>query len=1085
MSGIAPTRFVTQARLLEIHIEYCSSCGFRDMADGVEDALEQSFGAQVGVTLESGRGGSLEVTTNNKATVIHSRLVSKTDPDIGAIIKKVRSLLADPTVQAQAVARQADTASKARRDAQNLTDGEADAIVKNLSRAQPVVVFAHASKPMWASTKAVLATGSINYTLVDLEGRLDGERLAEALVRATRSSSLPAVFSNGVYVGSHEEVARRVAAGGLDASAGASSGNHGGSGAGASVIVDVQASKIGHDGLKYVLANTVPRKQVPSTPFRLPLFMRWPLFWFPYNVNAVAAQITGLLVCAGSVICAIFADRWWGRLLIAAMFTDVTLRVVFGGRGSFLGTLADAMAEAFQVHITPGPPKQFAQMISWMMLAGATLSVFKPHWPGMSDSATGTDTSDANVIAGRVFLAGLAGACGLEGFLDFCLGCWFYKIFQKLGLFSKDPSAKCDESAAEVKAGLNYFRKHDSAAPRGALVRFVERMLGFQYMPKSEAQRKDDFNIIRHCSVTYFAMPMGLSSLAFAFKITHLSHTAFNTLQFDRGLWVGVAILAAVVFCIVLGLYLAKVVLYWRKVQTEFECPIRGHSFAAITLTMQMFAGLLADSESTINTQFAEVLFWASGPANAILAAVIVARWIFRPHHRSTMNPGWMMAPVGCLICGAVFPMINARYTEPAFFFFSFGILFWIILLPMVLQGATFSMLNNRLRHGVFILLAAPAAALVSYLSVTGSLFGEFDTFAKFLFYFTLVMLLLMLVLLLNSFFFRTKWSMDYWMSSFPTSALCMACALYNAQLPNSVWAEWLLYQSLALACVTNLVLCAHTLAGLVGRQGVFVYESLPSPNQWGVISHFAMRGALANMVTLSKNLADPTTCRKFVEMFNMYKTTFLGHAVYEDTVLFPAGEEMFPGVSDMVSCDHHRESQTMEALGGLVAQLAPSLNIEVLSPSSIKVQYKDVSPVPLQAHEAVVASPNLTAQVQQLTLHMSQAHNEHMDLEEQHFVPSLRKNTGAQRAKAIGRAMFACIPADTWRKILPFIVTNFEMHHNRVAFVSSFVANMPERAQLFGHWIYEGVTPALWDRISVDVPDIIPKGLPGHSHQY
>ncbi len=79
-------------------------------------------------------------------------------------------------------------------------------------------------------------------------------------------------------------------------------------------------------------------------------------------------------------------------------------------------------------------------------------------------------------------------------------------------------------------------------------------------------------------------------------------------------------------------------------------------------------------------------------------------------------------------------------------------------------------------------------------------------------------------------------------MTGFPTSALCIACALYHAQLPHSVWAEWLLYQSLALTCATHLLLSAHTLAGLLGRQGVFVIEKMPLPQQWGMLSHNAMR---------------------------------------------------------------------------------------------------------------------------------------------------------------------------------------------------------------------------------------------------
>jgi hypothetical protein len=50
-------------------------------------------------------------------------------------------------------------------------------------------------------------------------------------------------------------------------------------------------------------------------------------------VNGVSAQLTGVFVCGLSIVCAIFAEQWWCRILIAAMFTDTTLRILFGGRG--------------------------------------------------------------------------------------------------------------------------------------------------------------------------------------------------------------------------------------------------------------------------------------------------------------------------------------------------------------------------------------------------------------------------------------------------------------------------------------------------------------------------------------------------------------------------------------------------------------------------------------------------------------------------------------------------------------------------------------------------------------------------------
>lgn len=87
-----------------------------------------------------------------------------------------------------------------------------------------------------------------------------------------------------------------------------------------------------------------------------------------------------------------------------------------------------------------------------------------------------------------------------------------------------------------------------------------------------------------------------------------------------------------------------------------------------------------------VQYQFAAFLWWASGPLNMVLGAVVMARWIYRPHYRASVNPAWIMAPVSNLVTAAVFPMIHKAYADPAHLFFAFGILSWIILLTITLQ---------------------------------------------------------------------------------------------------------------------------------------------------------------------------------------------------------------------------------------------------------------------------------------------------------------------------------------------------------------------------------------------------------------
>ena len=80
---------------------------------------------------------------------------------------------------------------------------------------------------------------------------------------------------------------------------------------------------------------------------------------------------------------------------------------------------------------------------------------------------------------------------------------------------------------------------------------------------------------------------------------------------------------------------------------------------------------------------------------------------------------------------------------------------------------------------------------------------------------------------------------------------------------------------------------------------------------------------------------------------------------------------------------------------------------------------------------------------------------------------------------------MFASVPIPAWRKILPFVVNYIDIHPRRVQFLTLLSTSMPERAQLIGTLVYEGVDQIMWDRCAADVPAIIPRTVPGHWHLY
>lgn len=74
-----------------------------------------------------------------------------------------------------------------------------------------------------------------------------------------------------------------------------------------------------------------------------------------------------------------------------------------------------------------------------------------------------------------------------------------------------------------------------------------------------------------------------------------------------------------------------------------------------------------------------------------------------------------------------------------------------------------------------------------------------------------------------------------------------------------------------------------------------------------------ARRPALKKLVDMSTNLADPATAKAFAELFYGYKMVFDSHAAYEEGVLFPTAEEVFPGVTEVVQHDHMRETAQIQ----------------------------------------------------------------------------------------------------------------------------------------------------------------------------
>ena len=182
-----------------------------------------------------------------------------------------------------------------------------------------------------------------------------------------------------------------------------------------------------------------------------------PLFWFPPKVNGHAVRMTGVLTCATALTSvATFFLTWWGQYIALALAFDFCMRILAGSRFSFLGQLAGLLVSSLEPKPRMGRPKQFAgkrmlrrgksmQFFCSSLTFGLAFAVL-PGFPPLACCGLMFSTLAAvgyfvpfpyHEYVGAAFCAMLAGASGMEGFLDFCLGCVFFKIGIQLGIFPK------------------------------------------------------------------------------------------------------------------------------------------------------------------------------------------------------------------------------------------------------------------------------------------------------------------------------------------------------------------------------------------------------------------------------------------------------------------------------------------------------------------------------------------------------------------------------------------------------------------------------------------------------------------------
>ncbi len=262
--------------------------------------------------------------------------------------------------------------------------------------------------------------------------------------------------------------------------------------------------------------------------------------------------------------------------------------------------------------------------------------------------------------------------------------------------------------------------------------------------------------------ISFFSIILGLTGFSIAFqKVEEIIQLPFHLSGFF--VWFTVA-----VFFLLTVVYLYKFIKLPQEVKNEFNHPIKLNFFPTFPISFLLLSIAFLGVDNDISKYM-----WFTGVITLFFVTVkILSIWMEKDKFQIThMSPAWFIPPVGSMVV----PVSGVSHYshEPLWFFFSLGLMFWVILLIIFFNRIIFhNPLPNKLLPTLFILIAPPAIGFISYVKLT----GEVNEFARILYYFALFLT----ILLFSQYkmFKKIEFFLSWWAYSFPLSAISIASIL-------------------------------------------------------------------------------------------------------------------------------------------------------------------------------------------------------------------------------------------------------------------------------------------------------------------
>lgn len=798
------------------------------------------------------------------------------------------------------------------------------------------------------------------------------------------------------------------------------------------------------------------------------------LFWFPPVVDRINARLTSFLTCLYCLFCVGFYSRRATPWAVLGLAIDFLLRLTLGGHMSVGGMVAAMFLARVEPRFIAGPPKQFAAF------CGLFFSVF----------GAGLFLGGAPA-GGAVIIAMLMCAAGLEGLFDICLGCLIFGKAIKFNIIDKGiyrPYLNLVDYRKWMYHFSNARHKFPDAHREHVLLPWQERETPADLIRKNRIEtefKNSDVDIIRHARVDLFSVPMTIAALAYVFKLTDGSNDAvrFNT----SGAYQTLAIIAVIIFCLLLLLYCLRLALYPRKVLKEWHHPVTGNMFSVISISITLFGLLLLPHSDNGGGTF----IWIGGVMQMLMVVLRVTDLIQDYQTKELVNPSLMMVPVGAFISAIGFSQFEIAADGPNMhgkmnyiyigrLWYGVAALFGFVLFVITFNKALHdSFADNRMRHTIFIWLATFSAAGPAFLSVSYSDAGPAlqvsisaaqnfvgrDVFFQSLWCISLFFFMVAAVGLLRNFFSYVK-DMSIWTMAFAYTTFALSTVQYYAIIQDQLFMA-LSIIAITIACVTCTICGCYTVIWLLTLD---LFKPRP---KWGPVSfmkltHECFRFCIPKYVAMVFALSPthmPAIERLVMDLEALFMT-FMEHSHHEDMVLFPRVRRYMPQLNTAADEEH-------EYTHGMVDDMTKAIE-----------SFKEAAAGDDDDRKTTVAAELL--ELLQTQLPEWERHVlPHLRNEECTFTVAARKYLPLDEQIKITADVFELTEIAQWRKVMPFVVNNLPSMEWKVRYVKTFLWSNPARAQEIGLILYHGLDSVLWLALCREIPSLAPRGVPSNKRLY